>query len=189
MERAHKYHCQQDLKIYRYLIYKSKFYLSQASLFKLYYSLIYPYLYYGNLAWGGTYQTTLDRLCVLQKRIVRIITKSQPYAHTAPLFQQYKILNIANIQLLKTGLFMFAFNKKLLPESFHTMFQKSSDIHNYSTRQANKLRSHKCRINIRKFTIAYQGPIFWNSLPVQLKSKAFLNSFRRHLKDHLIQST
>ena len=46
---------------------KSMFYLSKETLFKLYFSLVYPYLYYGNIIWGCTYGTNLERLKVLQK--------------------------------------------------------------------------------------------------------------------------
>ena len=58
----------------------------------LYYSLIYPYFYYGNIIWRSTYHTNLYRLRILQKRIVRIITNSNYDAHTLPLIYQYSIL-------------------------------------------------------------------------------------------------
>ena len=70
------------------IISKSRYYLSQKSLFMLYYSLIYPYLYYGNIIWGSTYHTNLYRLRILQKCIVRIITSSNYDAHTLPLLHQ-----------------------------------------------------------------------------------------------------
>ena len=111
---------------------------------------------------------------VLQKRIIRIIT----------LFYEYGLLNIENIHLLQVGLFMFLFNKKLLP--FHTMFQKSSEIHSYSTRNASNYRSHKCRTNIRKFTISFQGPSFWNTLPLYFQIKPSYYSFKVNLKTYLI---
>ena len=68
-------------------------------------------MFYGNLAWEGTYSTTLDRLRVLQKRVIRIITKSEPYAHTTPLSYEYRLPDIVNIHLLQVGLFMFLFSK------------------------------------------------------------------------------
>ena len=137
------------------IIYWSSTYLSQTSLLKLDFSLVYPYLFYGNLAWGGTYPSTLERLCVLQKWVIRIITKSEPYAYTSPIFYKYGLLDIVNIHSLQVGLLMFLFNKKLLPQTFHTVFQKSSVIHCYPTRSASNYGPKKCRINIWKFTISY----------------------------------
>ena len=37
----------------------------------LYFALIYPYLTYCNVVWASTYHSHLDRLNVLQKRIIR----------------------------------------------------------------------------------------------------------------------
>ena len=82
------------------------------TLLKLYFSLVYPYLFYGNLAWRGTYSSTLERLCVLQKRVVRIITKSEPYAHTSPIFHKYGLLDIVNIHSLQVGLLKSSVQKR-----------------------------------------------------------------------------
>ena len=46
------------------IISKSKYFISEISLFQLYYSLVYPYLYYGNIIWGSAYKSNLRRLKV-----------------------------------------------------------------------------------------------------------------------------
>src|SRR6218665_3839237 len=52
-------------------------YLLPANVLKsLYYTLIYSYLAYCNVCWASTYPTSLDGLLKLQKRAVRVITKS-----------------------------------------------------------------------------------------------------------------
>ena len=104
--------------------------------------------------------------------------KSEPYSHTTPLFYEYGLLDIVNIHLLQVGLFVVLLNKKLLPQSFHSMFQKCSEIHSYSTRNASNYRSNKCRTNIRKFTISCLGPTFWNALSPDLQSKSSYYSFK-----------
>ena len=43
---------------------------------KLYYALIQPFLVYGIIVWNNTYETTLNPLLILQKRVLRIITFS-----------------------------------------------------------------------------------------------------------------
>ena len=55
------------------IIHKSRFFLSTQSLRTLYNSMILPYLYYCNLAWGGTYKANLQRIVILQKRALRIL--------------------------------------------------------------------------------------------------------------------
>ena len=171
------------------IISKSRFFISQTSLFMLYYSLVYPYLYYGNIIWGSTYQTNLYRLKILQNRIIRIITNLKYDAHTAPLFYKYNILKLDQINILQMGLFMYSVNSKSTPTAFQDMFIKSSQIHSYSTRQSNNFRSEQCRTNIKKFTVVCQGLNYWNSLPDDLKSKPTLSSFKSNLKKYLITSS
>ena len=57
------------------IMYKLKPFFPLCILKNIYYSLIYPYLIYGNLIWGGTYKIHLEPLFVLQKRAVRILSK------------------------------------------------------------------------------------------------------------------
>ena len=57
------------------IIYKSSFCLPKSSLITLYYRLVYPYLLYCVSVWGSTYPTNLNRFLLLQKRVVRTITK------------------------------------------------------------------------------------------------------------------
>ena len=52
------------------IISKSRFYISNKSLLMLYYALVYPYFYSGNIIWGSTYCTNLYRLIIFQKRRV-----------------------------------------------------------------------------------------------------------------------
>ena len=53
------------------IIHKSRFFLSTQSLRTLYNSVILPYLYYFNLAWGDTYKANLQRIVILQKGVIR----------------------------------------------------------------------------------------------------------------------
>ena len=68
------------------IIYKSSFCLNKISLCTLYYSLVYPYLYYCPCVWGLTYHSNLKHLVTFQKRAVRPISRSALDAHTDPIF-------------------------------------------------------------------------------------------------------
>ena len=68
--------------------------------FILIYSLAYSYFQYCILEWGSTYLTQLRRLILLQKRIVRIISKKGFDAHTNPLFKNLMILKLEDIYSL-----------------------------------------------------------------------------------------
>ena len=49
--------------------------LTTLALKTLYYSLVYPYFQYCIIVWGSTYPTNLNRLNLLQKRVIRIVNK------------------------------------------------------------------------------------------------------------------
>ena len=55
-------------------------------LLNLYYSFIYPYFIYANVIWGGACDSNLNCLRLLQNKVVRILTDSNYFAHTDPLF-------------------------------------------------------------------------------------------------------
>ena len=66
---------------------KLRYYVNVDILIMLYYSLIYPFLTYGIQVWGLTYPTYLKPVATLklQKRVVRIMTFTDPRSLSEPL--------------------------------------------------------------------------------------------------------
>ena len=56
------------------LLYKIRPFITNKILKMLYYSLVYPYLNYLTEVWGSADSTYLNRIPILQKRIVRMLT-------------------------------------------------------------------------------------------------------------------
>ena len=131
----------------------------------LYYSLINPYLTYCNLVWASNYTSVLTPLVTLQKRALRIVTKSEYNCHTAQLFTLHRILSLEQIRLMQTGEFMYRFKQGLLPTTFIDYFRTGSAIHSYNTRTASNYRTIFAHTNTRIFSIKISGPTVWNSLP------------------------
>ena len=52
------------------LLYKLRDYIPQDVMLSLYYSLAFPYILYGNLVWGGTYEVHLQSLVLKQKNLL-----------------------------------------------------------------------------------------------------------------------
>ena len=124
----------------------------------LYYTLVYPYLNYCNIAWSSTYPSYLNILYLLQKRIVRIITTTDYRAHTAPLFRKLKIFDVFSVNSFLIASFMYSYHNQLLPDTFHSFFSTNRDTHNYNTRHPIDYRSHHCRTNIKQFTKNMEFP-------------------------------
>ncbi|CAH3034171.1 unnamed protein product, partial [Porites lobata] len=142
--------------------------------------------FFTNIVWSSTYVTNLNRIFLLQKRAVRIITNADFRAHSEPLFFRLKILDIYNINSFYTAQFMFSYYHQLLPPLFSNLFVTSSNIHNYNTRSSSHFRSHACRTNTKQFSILFQGPKIWNSLPNSVTSIFTLQSFKTKVFDFLL---
>ena len=122
-----------------------------------------------------------------EKRAVRAITNSDYRAHSAPLFAKLGIMDIFQINSFQISKFMFYYHNQLLPSMFLNLFETSRQVHNYGTRIANNYRPHFCRTNIKQFTILYQGPKIWNSLPGSIiNSSSYLN-FKKNMLGFLFK--
>ena len=119
------------------VINKLKYYLPSSALITLYSSLILPYLNYGILAWGNTYQTFLDKLFLLQKKALRIMFNLHTRAHTDALCFHHKILKLKYLYSFQLGQFMFNYNNNHLPKIVHDSFHRNTHVHNYPTRRSN----------------------------------------------------
>ena len=167
------------------VIYKASFCLPLESLRILYYSMIYPYLQYCVIVWGLTYPTNIRRIELLQKRVIRILNKSAFDAHTSPIFKKLDLLKLNDICMLQLGQFMFHHKSSLLPERFDNMFFKNDQIHTFNTRNSSKYHVPSCRTNIRQFSVRFQGPKFFNSLPHDLVDIVSSTLFKKNLKQYL----
>ena len=67
------------------LIAKIHHFVRRNILINVYQSLIHPYLTYGIAVWGQACKTYLDKILVLQKRVMRMYF-SDRYDHAIPLF-------------------------------------------------------------------------------------------------------
>ena len=115
---------------------KVKYYVNADILIMLYYSLIYPFLTNGIQVWGLTYPTYLKPLTTLQKRVVRIMTFSDPRSHSEPPLKTLRLLKFSDIIHLEILSFVYQWYHKLSPSSFVNFFNPVSSIQSYNTRQS-----------------------------------------------------
>ena len=121
------------------IIIKARKSFESETLLNLYNALILPHISYCVHIWGTTASIHLQRLYVLQKKIVRIICGVHPRTHTEPLYKALHVLNVEQIRDYSIALFMYKLTNCMLPSMFENMFISTSDVHDYYTRQANLL--------------------------------------------------
>lgn len=156
----------------------------------LYYSLLFPYLNYCNIVWAATFSSYTSKLLLIQKRFLRMISHSNYYEPSAPLFRQYSLLTMEKLNIYQTCLFIFKVlnHKQSLPVSLSNLFNLFSDSHSYQTRHRDNFVLPYCRTSKHQCCITFRGPQLWNSLPQSLKIIKSLTSFKKMLKEHLILS-
>jgi hypothetical protein len=82
------------------LIAKLRHFVPRSILINIYQSLIYPYLTYGIAAWGQACKTHLDKILILQKRVIRMMFFADRCDHAVPLFLDAHILPAGDLSLL-----------------------------------------------------------------------------------------
>ena len=154
------------------------------TLLSLYYSFIYPYFTYCIHVWGSAYKTRLQKLQILQKKIIRIISGVPPRSLTDPLYSDLKILKFNHLYIYYVALFMYKLTLCKLPNIF-PMFELNSRVHNYGTRQAHHYHLPLCRTNLIKMSLTFQGPQIWNELVYNIDVDCAVSTFQSRLKIYI----
>ena len=84
-----------------------RLFVPRTTLSNIYQSLILPYLTYGLAAWGQAAKTCLQKILVLQKRVLRLMYLFEPTAHAVPSFFSSKILPLQMLYAEKVSSIMF----------------------------------------------------------------------------------
>ena len=159
------------------IFYKLRSILPFCVLRNLYYTLVYPYLLYSILVWGGTYPTHLSRLLLMQKKVVRIITKSHFLAHSNPLFYRTSILKIHDLYKFHVALYGFR-NKDSLPYVSH----------GYRTRFSHQPIPSFNRLNITQRSLSQVAPSIFNELPAYIKNSSSDSVFKLEYRKFLLSN-
>lgn len=154
-------------------------------LLTLYHTLLYPYLSYCNIVWGCANISLIQKLIVLQKRAIRIITRSSFRSSSNPLFIRLKLLKITDIYKFQIALFIYKFNQSLLPRSCLHYFVKNS-VRAYDTRKASYFILLPFRTNVRARSIAVSGPRLWDNFPPDIQNCLSFGMIKQKLIEYFI---
>ena len=122
------------------LLYKIRPFVNMKVMKTLYYSLVYPHLTYAIEVWGSAGITILNRLLVLQKRIVRMLTYSDTrksdysFPSSNPIFFKEQVFKVFDIFKMRIAQFIYSCLNKTCPVNFHSWFKLTMQIHSHDTR-------------------------------------------------------
>ena len=165
------------------LLYRASDHFTLTALKTLYYSFIYPHFIYGIVFWGSVAKREFNSLFILQKRAVRMLTRSQRYAHTDPLFIKNDFLKLNDILNFEMCKFI---HRDLYTNNIFQLTPRSV-IHPYDTRFSSDISLETVRTNLAANFVLHKGVKLFNNLPDDLKCMSDLNKFKRNLKCYLLR--
>ena len=118
------------------MIAKLRYFVPSSALTNIYKSLILTYLTYGLVAWGNTSKNYLNKIVVLQKRVLRLIYFVDRKEHAIPLFVNAKILPITFLYNEAVCKLMLDVHNNSAPSNITKLFTRTSNIHTYNTRSS-----------------------------------------------------
>jgi hypothetical protein len=139
-------------------------YLCQA-----YFAFFHSIISYGILLWGSSCH--VHEVLLIQKKAVRIITKSNRLAHCKPLFIDTGILTVVNVYILHCLV-----NIKKNENSL----KLRKDVHSYNTRNKDQVNLPQVRLQSTYRSYFVSGIKFYNNLHSQTRSLP-LGVFKRRL--------
>ena len=96
------------------IIYKIRHLIPRNILINLYFTLVHPYCQCCNIVCASNPSLSISKLSKMQKRAMRVIINSKWNVHAAPIFKNFRVLTLCNINKFQTGCFMFKVNNSLL---------------------------------------------------------------------------
>jgi hypothetical protein len=155
----------------------------------LYFSMFHPHLLYCSTIVSCASQTSLNRISTLQKKAIRIITKSKALTHTPPLFLNSHILPFEKLLILNKLLFMHSIAYNYAPTSFNGTWPTNQNRNNdYNLRNNDLFTLPPFRIELFKKLPLYALPLAWNELPDSLRYQHNRITFKIALTDNLFDS-
>ena len=134
---------------------KLRHYVPQKTCISVYFSLFYSFILYGSLAWQFTSKTNLNRVLILQKKYLRIITFS--------FYKDHKLLKLRDILELEIITFFYNFSINELPKSVCSIFNLVHEVHTRNTR--NNLVIYIPRMSTSRYgnhSLRGDGASLWN---------------------------
>ena len=137
----------------------------------IYFAIFDSYLSYCCLVWAQNC-STIQRIIIFQKKVIRIINFQPRNFHTSPLFKQNSILKFEDKICIENILFISKTLHNLLLSVFNTWFSFTSDQQNYETSsstQGNLIKLFYKTKRYGKYSITVNAVESWNKIQKQLK--------------------
>jgi len=136
-------------------------------------------LIYGIEIYGNTCTKYLNKLMILNNKILRILQHAPldtPVSQLYATFHTFPLPDLHNLQILKF-VNNFVHHQEKLPCIFSSYFTQNNVFHPYNTRTKDSLHYEIYRSTLGQRSIRYEGSLLWNSLSDELKDIVGTSTF------------
>ena len=138
--------------------------IDNTSLRHLYYAFIYPYMMFCNHVWGNACSVNLNKLVVLEKKVIQIMVSVKPRTPTAYLFDDLNIMKVGDVNVFWLAEWCIKFMLQILKTHFNTCLLQIGISIRMKLDSRNILTFHCTIKNIGKTSIRYRGAVIWNNV-------------------------
>ena len=149
----------------------------------LYFSLVQAHFDYGLLVYGGGNKCVTNPIRKNLKKAIRRMLFRKFNDPTEPLFKELNILDFASQHNLIIGKFMWQVNNNEIPRNISQLFHVKNRIIGLE----NNIKYYIPSVNliIVKNSVFFQGPKLWNEIPIDIRNKKSLASFKTLYRKYL----
>ena len=154
--------------------------------------MIQSHLQYGLAAWGGCSGQNKKRIVSIQKRAIRIVSKSYFNSHTEPRMKKLGILRLDELYSQQCATLIHDVTFDRAPKPIKNMLTLTREATQYNLRNHHRDPFHvrtpvsKCKVATNSF--CHQGPLQWNKLPKEIQEIRERNIFKNRLKTHFLNN-
>ena len=149
--------------------------------------LFVPYLTYCSEIWGNTYETNINCVYLLQKKVLRIVCNVDYRYHSNVLFKELRILKLFDSIESNTAMLIYKANTFFLPLNIQRLFSVD-EVTYYNTRQLTNMKQVYIRTTLKSKCISIGGVKLWNSLKMDLRNSITLSRFKKEYKNSLLRN-
>ena len=183
--KRHIYHVTSKLSNINGILYRVRNKLPTTVARLIYTSLAQPHLMYCSTIWSSTYVTNINPLRVVQKKIIRLISKKSRREHTGPLFKNLKILKVDDLFKLNTLLYVYKSFNQLIYSAID--FNLRPEVH-YNIRNPRQMNVPNHNSVQSSLFLHVRGATLWNELPQDIRNSRTVISFKNKLKTYYLNS-
>ena len=149
---------------------------------QLYYSLVYSRVQYGIEMYGTCRKTLLDRVQVIQNKLLKVLYQKDYRTGTNELHKELNLLKVDDIYKYLVLQFVYKTVNRLNIDHFSGYFRFREEAHGYNLRNKNYIVKKRVKTNYGKTTTQFNGATLWNEINSEIKAISSMNAFKRAIR-------